>query len=102
MRRATPLPRQLSLGALVPRLLLLLALGALLAWGFVYDSTDFWWDEITSLEGYALLGFRAIVSTYDQPNNHVLFNLVDRVLLRLLGVRDLTAAMDHVEALRWG
>ena len=87
---------------MVPRLLLLLSFGAFLVWGFAYASTDLWWDEITSLEGYALVDFRTIVTGYDQPNNHVLFNVLHRLWLQLLGVADLFGAIDHVGLLRWG
>lgn len=82
-------------------LLLGLALGGLLAWGVRTAHTDLWWDEITSFEGYVLPGLHTVATSYVEPNNHVLFNLLDGVLVRLLGIGDLDGVMENVAVFRW-
>lgn len=85
----------------VPWILLLCSFTMLAVWGFAHAHTDLWWDEISSLEGYALVGLRTVFTSYSEPNNHIVLNVLDHLLLRVLGIRDLYGAMDRVAVLRW-
>ncbi|MFH1762965.1 MAG: hypothetical protein ABIF09_02130 [Gemmatimonadota bacterium] len=73
----------------------------LLLWGLYYSSFDLWGDELISLKDYALVDFTTTVTTYLDPNNHVLFNLLNNAVSELLGIRDLYQAMDQVPFFRW-
>ncbi len=81
--------------------LLLASLVCMLLWGFHYGSFDLWGDELISLKDYALVDLASTVTTYPDPNNHILFNLLNNVALDLLGIGDLSQAMSHVPFLRW-
>lgn len=78
-----------------------LAALVLLAWGFHYQSFDLWSDELVSLHEYALRGWATTVATYPDPNNHILFNLLNGVALHLVGAGDIYQAMHHAPLLRW-
>jgi hypothetical protein len=73
----------------------------LLLWGLYYSSFDLWGDEVISLKDYALVSFRTTVTTYLDPNNHILFNLLNNAVSDLLGIRDLYQALDQVPFFRW-
>jgi hypothetical protein len=73
----------------------------LLVWGLHYASFDLWGDEIISLKDYALLGLGATATTYIDPNNHILFNLLNGLLAGVVGSQDLFDAMDQVAFFRW-
>jgi len=87
--------RSLSLGLSIAAAL------CLLLWGFYYSSFDLWGDEIISLKDYALAGFTTTVTTYLDPNNHILLNLLNNAVSDLLGIRNLYQAMDQVPLFRW-
>lgn len=87
--------RSLSLG------LTAAGFACLLAWGLGHASADLWWDEIISLSQYALVGFARTVTTYPDPNNHILLNLLDNAVTRVLGTRDLYQLAAHPGPLRW-
>ncbi len=77
-----------------------LAIAAYLLWGVHYAGVDLWWDEISSLSEYALVELKSTLTTYPDPNNHNLFNLVNNVWTRVLGARDLFGGLEHVVAMR--
>jgi hypothetical protein len=78
-----------------------LAFSTFLVWGFHYDDVDLWWDELISLTEYSLVDFETTVTKYLDPNNHILFNLMNNLLTRIWGERDVYRIMDHVAPLRW-
>jgi hypothetical protein len=78
-----------------------LAAAAFLAWGIVYAGMDLWWDEMDSLTEYTLVDFEATATSYELPNNHILYNLIGNLVTRAWGVRDLFDIMDRVAVLRW-
>jgi hypothetical protein len=73
----------------------------LLAWGGYYSSFDLWGDELVSLKDYALVDFVTTATTYPNPNNHILANLVNNAVADLFRVETLTEALDHVPLFRW-
>jgi hypothetical protein len=73
----------------------------MLLWGFHYGSFDLWGDELISLKDYALVDLVTTVTTYPDPNNHILFNLLNNVASDLLGIRDVFQAMNRAPYLRW-
>jgi len=73
----------------------------LLLWGFHYSSFDLWGDELVSLKDYALVGLGTTITTYLDPNNHILFNLLNNLLSDLFGARDLYQAMHRAPLFRW-
>ncbi|MDP6908776.1 MAG: hypothetical protein QF371_04680, partial [Flavobacteriales bacterium] len=81
-------------------ILLAIGLVPLLHWMFGHLHQDGWWDELISLKDYALVGFQTTMTSYPEPGNHILFNLFDNVLSRLLGVRDFYEMLDHLWKLR--
>jgi hypothetical protein len=65
-----------------------------------YLGKDLWWDEILSLTFSSLAGFTATATNFSQANNHVFFNLLNVALFRVLGIRTIGDALDHVTVLR--
>lgn len=61
---------------------------------------DLWYDEIWSLRYYALAPLDTVLTDYSTPNNHVLYNLINNVLLRLLGIADLEAVLRAPAVIR--
>ncbi len=82
--------------------ILLAAAGTcLLAWGWSYSSLDLWGDELVSLKDYALVDFATTTTTYPNPNNHILPNLVNNAAADLFRIGTLDQAMDRVPLFRW-
>ena len=80
----------------------LIAIGLLplLHWMYGHLNQDAWWDELISLKDYALVGFGTTVTAYPEPGNHILFNLFDNLISRIIGVRDFYEMLDHIWKLR--
>ncbi len=61
---------------------------------------DFWNDELYSLRCFTLEGIWTTITDYHVPNNHVFYNLINSIYLKLIGLQDLFDLMDHPWALR--
>ena len=77
-----------------------LPVAALFVYGVANLNAGLWWDEIISLRGYALVPILQTVTTYNEPNNHILFNVLYNFYTAILGQRDFYAWIDHVYILR--
>ena len=71
-----------------------------LYWVFTRINQDSWWDELISIKDYALVSFEATITTYPDPNNHVLFNLINNLYTRLFMDRDFYEILDSMYILR--
>jgi hypothetical protein len=67
---------------------------------YSYIGGDLWGDEIHSLEYYSLIGFKTTVTQYLEPNNHVFFNVIMSLLLKIMGIHDFNGVIDNLAALR--
>ena len=64
-------------------------------WTFRYVSSDLWYDEVYTLEHFTLVDFSTTVFYYPAPNNHIFYNLINQLLSRLFGLRDILTAESH-------
>jgi hypothetical protein len=72
-----------------------------LVWAAVRTLTlDFWYDEIYTLDFFVFVPLRQTLTDYSDPNNHVFYNLLNGLFVRLLGLPDTFAAMDEPHLLR--
>jgi|GEM_PF-1223824 len=78
----------------------LLGLLPLLHWMYTHVHQDAWWDELISLKDYALVSIETTRTSYPEPGNHILFNLFDNLISRLIGIRDFYDMLDHLWKLR--
>ncbi len=67
---------------------------------FLFIRLDFWNDEIYSLRFFTLVPFRNILTDYHVPNNHIFYNLINHVYLRIIGCTDIHSLMDKPQLLR--
>ncbi len=72
----------------------------LVALSLPFLTRDLWWDECISLAGFALQDLVTTLTSYPEPNNHILYNLSNNLVTRLIGVRDIAAWLDRVWLLR--
>ena len=79
-------------------LVFLLLLCVLLYWPHLH--LDFWNDEIYTLKHFTFTPIAITVSDYHAPNNHIFFNLINNIYLKIIGIRDLYELMDHPWKLR--
>ncbi|UCD63624.1 MAG: hypothetical protein JSW34_12905 [Candidatus Zixiibacteriota bacterium] len=77
-----------------------LGLVPLIYWSITYLSVDLWYDEVYSFHYFALKGISDTLFHYPASNNHVLFNFMNHILSRVLGLRSMDAVMDHVYVFR--
>jgi len=63
-------------------------------------NLDFWNDEIYTLKHFTFVPLEAIVTDYHVPNNHVLFNLINSIYLKVFGVGTIYTLMDTPYVLR--
>ena len=63
-------------------------------------NIDFWNDEIYTLKHFTFVPLEAIVTDYHVPNNHILFNLINSIYLKLIGVDTIHTLMDKPYILR--
>ena len=66
-----------------------------LFWVFRLINMDFWYDEVFSLVHYTFVPLQETIANYSTANNHILFNLINNIFIRLIGIRDLYALMDQ-------
>ncbi|WP_425420595.1 hypothetical protein [Phaeodactylibacter xiamenensis] len=78
--------------------MLLLLLYTVLQWRYV--ALDFWNDELYTLRYFACASFTAILTDYHVPNNHILFNALNRLYLLLIGETDFPTLLQSPEKLR--
>jgi hypothetical protein len=72
-----------------------------LAWVACRTFTlDFWYDEIYTLDSFVFVPLRRTLTDYSDPNNHVFFNLLNGLYVRMLGLTSTFAAMDEPHLLR--
>lgn len=72
----------------------------LVYWVLHHIGQDAWWDELISLKDYALVEYKTTVTTYPDPNNHILLNLINNAFCRIMGMQDLYQALDRLYLLR--
>lgn len=63
-------------------------------------NADLWNDEIYTLKNFVFVPISQTVSDYHVPNNHVLFNLINNIYVRLSGIDSLHDLMDNPFVLR--
>jgi hypothetical protein len=80
--------------------ILAIYLSPFIYWLTIQLNQDIWWDEITSLKDYALVNFSTTVTTYPDPNNHILFNLINNLFTRVINIRDFYEILDYIYTLR--
>lgn len=73
---------------------------ALVALSLNFLRLDLWWDECISLAAFALQDFQTTVTSYPEPNNHILFNLGHNVVTRIAGHREIGDWLGRVSVLR--
>ncbi len=78
----------------------LLGLIPLAIWCYTYIDYDLWYDEVYSLEEFALKDFSTTMFYYPAPNNHIFFNLTSQVISRLFGYRDIFSAEANLYIFR--
>ncbi|MCP4404705.1 MAG: hypothetical protein GY801_46310 [bacterium] len=59
-----------------------------------YLFLDFWYDEILTFDHFVFVPLQKTLTDYHIPNNHIFFNLLNNLYLKLLGVQDLFSLMD--------
>ncbi|GAB5401385.1 MAG: hypothetical protein Aureis2KO_29700 [Aureisphaera sp.] len=82
------------------KILLLLGCLPLAIWAFHYLTVDLWYDEVYSLEHYALTDLKTTLFYYPAPNNHIFFNLTTQFISRISGLRTVFEAAKHVYVFR--
>jgi len=63
-------------------------------------NIDFWYDEIYSLEHFIQVPLAKTVTDYPAPNNHIFFNLLMNLWLRLWGIKDFAQAANSIWIVR--
>lgn len=58
-------------------------------------NLDFWNDEIYTLKNFVFVPISTTFSDYHVPNNHIFFNLINNIYLKIIGVENLFDLMDH-------
>ncbi len=79
-------------------LALLLFVYGILQWRYI--NIDFWNDEIFTLKNFVFTSLNNTVSDYPVPNNHVFFNLLSNIYLKLIGIDNMSDLMDLPYKLR--
>ncbi|MFT7611990.1 MAG: hypothetical protein ACI9J3_000939 [Parvicellaceae bacterium] len=63
-------------------------------------NLDFWNDEIYTLKHFTFVPIQNTLTDYHVPNNHILFNLINNLYLKLINVESLHELMDAPYKLR--
>jgi hypothetical protein len=63
-------------------------------------NLDLWYDEIYTLQGYALVPLIKTVTYYNAPNNHIFFNLLLNLYLRILNISKITPILQTPYVIR--
>ena len=66
-----------------------------LAWISRFINADFWYDEVFTLNNYVFVPLSKTVTDYAFPNNHIFFNLINNIYLKILGIRNIYPLIDH-------
>jgi hypothetical protein len=61
---------------------------------------DLWYDEIYTLNSYVLVPLIKTVTYYNAPNNHVFFNLLLNLYLKILNISKLTSILQSPDIIR--
>jgi len=69
-------------------------------WCFHYIDYDLWYDEVYSLEEFALRDFSTTLFYYPAPNNHIFYNFTTQLISRAFGYRDIFSAEAHTYIFR--
>jgi hypothetical protein len=83
----------------VDNFLIMVSLGIFLVWILKYINLDFWYDELFSLDHFVLVPFWNIPTDYSYPNNHIFFNILNKIYLRF-SIRDINILMDTPYVIR--
>jgi len=65
-----------------------------LIWAFININLDLWFDEIYSLQTFALTPLINTVTNYIVPNNHIFFDLLLNLYLRILNITNITSILQ--------
>lgn len=63
-------------------------------------NLDFWNDEIYTLKEFVFVPFSQTLTDYHSTNNHIFFNLINNLYLKIIGVDSLFSLMDRPYLLR--
>lgn len=63
-------------------------------------SLDLWNDEIYSLKYFVFQSWSTVFTDYHVPNNHIFFNVLNKLYLGLFGITNLTDALAHPQIVR--
>lgn len=58
-------------------------------------NLDFWNDEIYTLKHFVFAPITTTLSDYHVPNNHIFFNLINNIYLKIIGVENLYDLMGN-------
>ncbi len=72
----------------------------LIIWSVNYLNYDLWYDEVYSLEHFALKSWTSTLFHYPFPNNHIFFNITSQFISRLFYLRDIFMVSDNVIVFR--
>jgi hypothetical protein len=65
-----------------------------------FISLDFWNDEVYTLRHFTFVPVSTTVTDYHVPNNHIFFNLVNNIFLKITGIGDIYKLMDYPSLIR--
>ena len=80
--------------------LLIIQLIVLLIYLIPQLNTDLWNDEIYTLRHFTFVPLFTTYTDYHVPNNHVFFNLINNLYLKIISVKHFGSLMDHVWIIR--
>lgn len=67
---------------------------------YCFISLDFWNDEVYSLKYFTFVPLSKTVTDYHVPNNHIFFNLLNNIYLKITGNHDIHELMNYPYILR--
>lgn len=67
---------------------------------FTHLNIDFWNDEIYTIKHFILTPISNTLSDYHVPNNHIFFNLIQNIYLKLIGINNLRDVFETPWKLR--
>ncbi len=66
----------------------------------IHINYDFWNDEIYTLKHFTFSPIIKTLTDYHVPNNHIAFNLINNIYLKIIGIHSLHTLMDCPYILR--
>jgi hypothetical protein len=63
-------------------------------------NADFWNDEIYTLKNFVFTNLSTTIGDYHVPNNHIFFNVLNNIFLKIFGPHSLFDLMDQPFSLR--